>query len=160
MHAVHPHVHGEHPLLLRIAAPGAGSSPRTWGTPGGCGYRDVEGRFIPTYMGNTHRLVAVPNALAVHPHVHGEHQPSLLDSVTSFGSSPRTWGTHECVDGDKGFRRFIPTYMGNTSSPPPINRLAAVHPHVHGEHRLRLSITRFCAGSSPRTWGTRAARHR
>ena len=53
-----------------------------------------------------------------------------------------------------GYRRFIPTYMGNAQNPCVKPYSLAVHPHVHGERALERHICDNVAGSSPRTWGT------
>jgi len=50
---VHPHVCGEHYVSTDILCPGAGSSPRVWGTLCLNGYPVPGRRFIPTCVGNT-----------------------------------------------------------------------------------------------------------
>ena len=70
--SVHPHVHGERRRLRRRGHDPAGSSPRTWGTPGNDALRRRLLRFIPTYMGNARSGAGSRTARSVHPHVHGE----------------------------------------------------------------------------------------
>jgi len=137
---VHPHVCGEHSRRA-VSAAGhwrfiptcvgnmlgqdfsvwlpAGSSPRVWGTCGFC----ADWRL----------------ALAVHPHVCGEHSRSAHWISCPSGSSPRVWGTCSTAD-------FFPFS-------------APVHPHVCGEHAFNAKIDHCPLGSSPRVWGTfRASR--
>ena len=56
--------------------------------------------------------------------------------------------THPCP-------RFIPTHVGNTSSPERGPRRPAVHPHACGEHESLEPPVNTVTGSSPRMWGTR-----
>ena len=90
--SVHPHVHGEHLTLLRHYPVTAGSSPRTWGTRLKEIQIESRNRFIPTYMGNTHKSRPRTIRGAVHPHVHGEHTARFTVCPLAIGSSPRTWG--------------------------------------------------------------------
>jgi len=53
--SVHPHACGEHRWPRRRKRPGAGSSPRLWGTLLPFTHFPVSPRFIPTPVGNTHR---------------------------------------------------------------------------------------------------------
>ena len=131
---VHPHVHGEHDPRPRKNRRTGGSSPRTWGTLHEEGVQPPLERFIPTYMGNTSQRVLHSLTLPVHPHVHGEHLPPGIRVGLQRGSSPRTWGTLEPEDLLPPVVRFIPTYMGNTSSAQLRSLPQPVHPHVHGEH--------------------------
>ncbi len=50
--------------------------------------------------------------------------------------------------------RFIPTHVGNTTSPTIWRLIGAVHPHACGEHFNRLTYVSVYNGSSPRMWGT------
>ena len=151
---VHPHVCGEHCTTCIFSSSSSGSSPRMWGTPGFLRCGGVNGRFIPTYVGNTSSFF--PNIIApsVHPHVCGEHTNSWNASScmagssprmwgTRFakpwtrltcGSSPRMWGTHTQDVGSVEPVRFIPTYVGNTQ-----NKVVPISEND---------------GSSPRMWGT------
>ena len=112
-----------------------------------------EWRFIPTYMGNTQKIMQLHLILPVHPHVHGEHSAPKGGNCRGFGSSPRTWGTPGATVNFGGYTRFIPTYMGNTWATVLYDDTIAVHPHVHGEHFIAMTVTTCIHGSSPRTWG-------
>ena len=72
-----------------------------------------------------------------------------------IGSSPRTWGTLASIREAPGSQRFIPTHMGNATSPTATWCPRTVHPHAHGERRSFGHRFSFARGSSPRTWGTR-----
>ena len=120
----------------------------------------------------------------VHPHVCGEHELvnasgftyAGMQLLSIVGSSPRMRGTlgnriptvtHRFIPTYAGNtrmvrtvdRRFIPTYAGNTfvmnhgalSS----RRDSTVHPHVCGEHKIRIvEVGSYLNGSSPRMRGT------
>ncbi len=70
---VHPHGCGEHLSMRRYEHNDSGSSPRVWGTPGHIPQGYEYCRFIPTGVGNTLSLCAVPMRITVHPHGCGEH---------------------------------------------------------------------------------------
>ena len=69
----HPHIHGEHQLLIRQPVTGLGSPPYTWGAHGleassfGCL------RITPIYMGSTSAWPPDFGVRKDHPHIHGEH---------------------------------------------------------------------------------------
>ena len=138
---VHPRVHGEH-------------GPRHQAGPD-------RPRFIPAYTGNTMTPLKGGPVSAVHPRVHGEHVDGTPTQSGSFGSSPRTRGTHcACCPGERR-HRFIPAYTGNTTGRRAPGTTSPVHPRVHGEHAIHGLKIENKDGSSPRTRGThcRAARH-
>jgi len=151
---VHPHVCGEHDVILPCTHASAGSSPRVWGTllfPCRCSFSL---RFIPTCVGNMTLPDTRPRRTSVHPHVCGEHDFEIPAPDEFFGSSPRVWGT--CTDLRNGFgdRRFIPTCVGNILYFSAKTPDTAVHPHVCGEHEISRSGATMLCGSSPRVWGT------
>ncbi len=131
-------------------------------------------RFIPTYVGNTQPTAYQDIRVSVHPHVCGEHLNLSHELNQPFGSSPRMWGTptsDSCLNvyfrfiptyvgntSTKGVFttscRFIPTYVGNTRYTPGIQISPAVHPHVCGEHVKHSAHWNLNNGSSPRMWGT------
>ena len=94
---VHPHVCGEH-------APAATR-------------RGDAARFIPTCVGNIAANDAVGAAPTVHPHVCGEHMSQYERDLPDRGSSPRVWGTCRRSGRSCCWIRFIPTCVGNMSSP-------------------------------------------
>ena len=49
--------------------------------------------------------------------------------------------------------RLIPTCVGSTPYTGACAAISPAHPHVCGEHTLRLSVGRMGLGSSPRVWG-------
>ena len=131
---VHPHGRGEHSTRPTVPGESTGSSPRAWGTlPAG---PDVflNGRFIPTGVGNTGSSGRWTRCWRVHPHGRGEHLSTLWLSSAAAGSSPRAWGT---------LSNFLNT-----------NPLLTVHPHGRGEHYKFYYYTNQIIGSSPRAWGT------
>ena len=132
----------------------SGSSPRTWGTLGEHLVQPGVDRFIPTYMGNAMKRSRRRRAGTVHPHVHGERIVVHYWEEDAPGSSPRTWGTHIHTETLQVPGRFIPTYMGNARGSPRRLVRFPVHPHVHGERGPSRCCYHYCAGSSPRTWGT------
>ena len=78
-------------------------------------------------------------------------------STGERGSSPRTWGTPTRSPHLAERRLFIPTHVGNASTPGPGAICTAVHPHARGERQVRKYVVGWAGGSSPRTWGTPAA---
>ena len=132
--SVHPHARGEHPTIQRTSGNHV--------------------RFIPTHVGNTRPRSRWPWCSAVHPHARGEHLAAMCSGKVRYGSSPRTWGTHQREASPRSEGRFIPTHVGNTTTwCCPMGRVA-VHPHARGEHSAPPMIRPCSFGSSPRTWGT------
>ena len=70
--AVHPHIRGAYIQGFLGDAQNGGSSPHTWGILACAALAVQNGRFIPTYVGHTHRTESPP--------------------LFIFGSSPHTWG--------------------------------------------------------------------
>src|SRR6266487_2847770 len=105
---------GEHPWKGSHSCSTAGSSPHAWGTRVRLAAACVDLRFIPTCVGNTPCSPPTRDALAVHPHMRGEHVLEQHSNHGASGSSPHAWGTPHsgflvCSDW-----RFIPTCVGNT----------------------------------------------
>ena len=131
-----------------------GSSPRLWGTVHRPAGADLQGRFIPTPVGNGIPSASGRSTPSVHPHACGERLVSATLMRRMTGSSPRLWGT-EYRPRERHFsRRFIPTPVGNGSRVSWQCRRGSVHPHACGERFLYISITASKRGSSPRLWGT------
>ena len=95
---------------------------------------DESPRFIPTCVGNMLIPNAVQAAMAVHPHVCGEHAPVIVLCHLPTGSSPRVWGTLLKLPLNNQVERFIPTCVGNIPERGCESGLQSVHPHVCGEH--------------------------
>ena len=152
--SVHPHVRGEHWSSHRHCPNAAGSSPRAWGTLSWRQFSAEHHRFIPTCVGNTACRLPVLRCHPVHPHVRGEHAPTATMNSLDDGSSPRAWGTPRDPFVGQPAQRFIPTCVGNTVATQGRISLSSVHPHVRGEHHPPSAGLSFCAGSSPRAWGT------
>ena len=90
----------------------------------------------------------------VHPHVCGEQPKIPGQTGHQFGSSPRVWGTVCQQPFGRLRRRFIPTCVGNSWVPIPVQLTTPVHPHVCGEQYDRQITLHQFSGSSPRVWGT------
>jgi len=115
----------------------------------------ADGRFIPTHVGNTSGARSAPCRRPVHPHACGEHWYFQFTHRRSRGSSPRMWGTRAEERCSLQRLRFIPTHVGNTSSPATSAGTVTVHPHACGEHAAGNDRCESAVGSSPRMWGTR-----
>ena len=150
---VHPHACGEYCWKPARRYEMNGSSPRVWGILSKSTFEDVEGRFIPTRVGNTAITEAVPIYLVVHPHACGEYFARRSNTRSSPGSSPRVWGIRVPPTTHAGVIRFIPTRVGNTFIPWGNRCGHAVHPHACGEYPHAYSRRPSASGSSPRVWG-------
>ncbi len=104
-------------------------------------------------MGNTDAAVEPGSEKPVHPHERGEYVNKIERTVTTPGSSPRTWGIRTFGPYAPGARRFIPTNVGNTPGPGVLPSAKAVHPHERGEYNRHCNYRCDIGGSSPRTWG-------
>ena len=151
---VHPRVCGEHCGMPDGGPVVAGSSPRMWGTPFVEGAQIDELRFIPAYVGNTRTVCRQTVPATVHPRVCGEHTNAAEQIRIEAGSSPRMWGTRLQTCRPQYSTRFIPAYVGNTSSGRTAVRSPSVHPRVCGEHIPWPRSLVILSGSSPRMWGT------
>jgi len=141
-YAVHPHACGEHlPDNSRGCYP-SGSSPRLWGTQPPSVPRLLNGRFIPTPVGNTRGVISPTITTSVHPHACGEHSLSQYGHGISGGSSPRLWGTLKYVYFPNSQNRFIPTPVGNTRKQRHRKHYQKVHPHACGEHKPMKSVSK------------------
>ncbi len=151
---VHPHACGEHIVCIPVCVDTHGSSPRLWGTWWLFCRLILDGRFIPTPVGNILLLKNTVTEDAVHPHACGEHCYSTNSTALDRGSSPRLWGTLRGSTNGWARNRFIPTPVGNIICHQWPVRFCAVHPHACGEHNTRRNKMTITNGSSPRLWGT------
>ena len=153
--SVHPHGRGELSVDCCQRDRKDGSSPRAWGTQMRSYLYHNDTRFIPTGVGNSTPWKVKAIVSPVHPHGRGELSDGVDSITTSRGSSPRAWGTP--IEQDFGYQlpRFIPTGVGNSTSPRICPMAPPVHPHGRGELTTRLMNWSCTRGSSPRAWGTR-----
>jgi len=93
--------------------------------------------------------------LPVHPRARGEHSLSQSCSKSCCGTSPRTRGTLDVLQGAPVVRRYIPAHAGNTLVVLKSRFHRSVHPRARGEHMDHASKHAGMAGTSPRTRGTR-----
>ena len=114
----------------------------------------MHNRFIPTRVGNSHRLLRRPGQSPVHPHAGGEQAAHYNESFSVSGSSPRGWGTGRGRQIAIVYPRFIPTRVGNRFLIRFFRANLAVHPHAGGEQIIGHNVTFDKSGSSPRGWGT------
>ena len=124
-----------------------------WGKGGVLVFSLGRGRIIPTRVGKSPtRPCGVPSA-EDHPHACGEKQPSSLQTLSNWGSSPRVWGK-VCVYGSFAkLLRIIPTRVGESQRPFYMGRVSWEHPHTCGEKLLAVLVSLNRPGSSPRVWG-------
>ena len=102
----HPHVCGEHSVWFAALRGWLGSSPRMRGTRRPRTIRSGRPRLIPTYAGNTLKILFQAIILAAHPHVCGEHFSQACQIPGAVGSSPRMRGTLA----DMGFYPHTPSF--------------------------------------------------
>ena len=112
--AVHPHIRGAY-----------GFEPSQ---------TESESRFIPTYVGHTPTISQSVPPVPVHPHIRGAYADGKAGRVRSVGSSPHTWGIRCSGRRRPVPARFIPTYVGHTSTEKPGTRATTVHPHIRGAY--------------------------
>ena len=89
----------------------------------------------------------------------GEHFCPVFIRDIFLGSSPRAWGTWSGRHLSRNRSRFIPTCVGNIQRCSPKISQFPVHPHVRGEHVVKIEDKFVSHGSSPRAWGTWSGRH-
>src|SRR5690606_28745287 len=104
-----------------------------WGTDAESKQTLLDGRFIPTHVGNGPSRPCGKCASPVHPHACGERRSLNRKIVESGGSSPRSWGTEVIEPEDRRIRRFIPTHVGNGERSLDTIKIVSVHPHACGE---------------------------
>ena len=95
-------------------------------------------RITPIYMGSTsvgHKICSLHQD---HPHIHGEHWLTRMVRLEYLGSPPYTWGALVQVLAVTTDLGITPIYMGSTALNRCIRIIFEDHPHIHGEHCLRL----------------------
>jgi len=151
---VHPHGCGERLQRTLKTPPTGGSSPRVWGTLTAHRARGLDGRFIPTGVGNASPASPRAREVAVHPHGCGERFIEALRGRFTPGSSPRVWGTLVGSVTLATSNRFIPTGVGNALLRHNNRITDPVHPHGCGERVKPRGKSIEIGGLSPRGWGT------
>ena len=114
LHLVHPHLRGAYIAVEALKQQQNGSSPPTWGIHITVPDDLAQRRFIPTYVGHTHRHRHSRHAGPVHPHLRGAYKQPETQRQSSAGSSPPTWG----------IRRKQRTWPSTVT----------VHPHLRGAY--------------------------
>ena len=114
MQTVHPHACGEYDQASYSPQATVGSSPRVWGILDPAMCQGLEGRFIPTRVGNTGGCSSLTVTRSVHPHACGEYKETVICLMRRVGSSPRVWGIPRSCLEQHDAARFIPTRVGNT----------------------------------------------
>ena len=145
---------GAHTRIRPRELPGAGPSPRAWGSRPHRVTSVGALRSIPTCVGLTDRVHSHRLVEAVHPHVRGAHGAEIADIIHGFGPSPRAWGSPVAAALEWSGSRSIPTCVGLTATPRLAVRAAEVHPHVRGAH-VGVGLGKPTRnGPSPRAWGS------
>jgi len=110
-------------------------------------------RFIPTCVGSIRSLLQSSAAVAVHPHMRGEHGIHTPHPPAPIGSSPHAWGAYGHSAVTESHMRFIPTCVGSMCGGDLASSLTTVHPHMRGEHFFSTLKRSSSSGSSPHAWG-------
>ena len=137
LESVHPHMRGEYFAAIFPRSSIFGSSPHAWGIHQTIKFHVADDRFIPTCVGNTEAVAALPVMSPVHPHMRGEYPIELFCGLDLHGSSPHAWGIRYYHRRGHDYLRFIPTCVGNTASMMPWLSTRSVHPHMRGEYSSR-----------------------
>ena len=152
---VQPRARGEHLKTPSKELTKHGSAPRTRGTLKHPHYHGRRGRFSPAHAGNTRKITMQNTIDAVQPRARGEHSEASFFLPMFAGSAPRTRGTRKDAFVFPAKPRFSPAHAGNTSQAESEYSICAVQPRARGEHASVSLDGRCCAGSAPRTRGTR-----
>ena len=139
-HQDHPHIHGEHDQLFLASPVLLGSPPYTWGAPVCNPLQKSDHRITPIYMGSTNHNTLRGRSHWDHPHIHGEHARRRSTGSLILGSPPYTWGALTDDDKQTFANGITPIYMGSTEDDGRTRAIIRDHPHIHGEHYLRLKV--------------------
>ena len=151
----HPHIHGEHLLVVFLVLLNVGSPPYTWGAPQVTSFPTMTGGITPIYMGSTPKCWRKISPSRDHPHIHGEHFFTGTNNVASQGSPPYTWGAPGISLDVRADHGITPIYMGSTNQTSNRDDGNQDHPHIHGEHADGVFTDKTTQGSPPYTWGAR-----
>ncbi len=111
---VHPHMRGEDNVYGTDRFYEVGSPPHAWGRRAGCREVARTGRFTPTCVGKTLRVLSSCNGTSVHPHMRGEDLMYIQCLLVHLGSPPHAWGRLKCYQFVCPRCRFTPTCVGKT----------------------------------------------
>ena len=111
----HPRIRGEHRKLAARGGEKVGSSPHTRGARHQNRRRPERTGIIPAYAGSTRALLPVPQGVADHPRIRGEHVTPLPGETLACGSSPHTRGAQGLTNELLASARIIPAYAGSTA---------------------------------------------
>ena len=125
---------GEYRLPQTFHPPIKGSSPHARGIPRSTKATGSTRGFIPACAGNTPASLTKRFTASVHPRMRGEYQPSSVQILSNWGSSPHARGipryTYQLVP----TWRFIPACAGNTIDGRLVEDWNKVHPRMRGEY--------------------------
>ena len=128
---VYPCVYREHIWTITTIISNSGLSLCIQGTQCGCGFSDINQRFIPVYTGNTIAPSADTDPATVYPCVYREHERMQVLAAVMAGLSLCIQGTLGDAKKFTNLNRFIPVYTGNTLD---------VQLHFRDENGLSLCI--------------------
>ena len=157
--AAPPRMRGERAARLMVQEFGDGSSPHAWGTRLDIGRDHLFPRFIPACVGNAFTRFPKPGPITVHPRMRGERRYPATQTLSSPGSSPHAWGTHQSLPLPSLPPRFIPACVGNAPNARSCSEPSTVHPRMRGERDIPLPRGVAPIGSSPHAWGTQVLAH-
>ncbi len=152
---VHPRVRGEGEGSYRLAANGAGSSPRARGRLIAGQRVRATRRFIPACAGKARSPRRTTRSGSVHPRVRGEGSNNPQLRLFKAGSSPRARGRLRRPYRPPHRGRFIPACAGKAQAINATSGINTVHPRVRGEGKSWSQRRLRWHGSSPRARGRR-----
>ena len=146
---VHPHGRGgaAHVAVEKEEGRGPGSLPAR------AVCRTLPGS-IPTGVGEPPRSSRRPCSWRVHPHGRGGAAVSFTGSITSWGPSPRAWGSRHLDHDGRAGAGSIPTGVGEPCPGGHNSRIHRVHPHGRGGAARIAMMPTVITGPSPRAWGS------
>ena len=108
---------------------------------------------LPRAGGRRRRTAFRSRLRAVHPHVRGDDEPTVVIESLQLGSPPRAWGRRFLPLRRRLRHRFTPTCVGTTMPSSSWLAMGSVHPHVRGDDALAHGDEERATGSPPRAWG-------
>ena len=142
---------------LELAANGL--SPRGRGKQWLPSRRPSGQRSIPAWAGETMTLAETRTYIKVYPRVGGGNLPRNTGLLETFGLSPRGRGKRPAGSRERGIRRSIPAWAGETSCLAPCGGPTPVYPRVGGGNLREFEQVDGEDGLSPRGRGKRGNSH-